>query len=329
MIARNFERHHLFPANRAGGVDDNESAFMRHAYENNLRRNEYLYSVIYDLSRQFEDNAVPVAFRKGAILARRVYEDIGIRPMNDIDVLVDKTRVQDIVEVLHGMGFYQGRILADGTMSKTKRNRRTELTWELYASNLPPFFRKGDGVHVQHVAVDVTHSLFLPKSGFRLKTGDVVGRAEKVVVGDEAIMGLETHDMLIDLCGHLYKEATTLWWIQHKSDLHLIKFCDIAMLIARTKDRLSWPKFISRVVGSGLEKPMYYSLYFAELLYPGSVPASALNAIRPSDISYLEAYGEMELGKPKTWQNSFIDRLFQKDREREAAASKFVEGWQP
>jgi len=45
-------------------------------------------------------------------------------------------------------------------------------------------------------------------------------------------------DFFLHLCGHLYKEAATLPWIQMKRDMTLYKYCDIYMLMRRMTERL-------------------------------------------------------------------------------------------
>jgi hypothetical protein len=49
--------------------------------------------------------------------------------------------------------------------------------------------------------------------------------------GNNIIKTLNKYDFFIHLCCHLYKEATTLPWIDMKRDMTLYKYCDIYLLL--------------------------------------------------------------------------------------------------
>lgn len=50
-------------------------------------------------------------------------------------------------------------------------------------------------------------------------------------LGDYKVHTLRNDDFFVHLCSHLYKEATTLPWVEMMRDMTLYKYCDIYMLL--------------------------------------------------------------------------------------------------
>ena len=60
---------------------------------------------------------------------------------------------------------------------------------------------------------------------------ELLGRASPRDAGGLEIPTLEEGDFFVHLCCHLYKEATTLPWVEMNRDMTLYKYCDIYMLL--------------------------------------------------------------------------------------------------
>ena len=63
---------------------------LRTAYYNNIARNMLLYQELQTVLMAFNASGIDVIVLKGAILAEVVYENIGLRAIGDIDLLVKK-----------------------------------------------------------------------------------------------------------------------------------------------------------------------------------------------------------------------------------------------
>lgn len=308
LIARNFQRHDLYISR-----DFPLRAVLKLSYQSNRLRNLALYEEFAFLMRAFNSRNVVAVARKGLLLAQEVYQDIGVRQMSDLDLLIAEHDVDAVCEVLNEVGYSQGEIV-HGLRRLSQPKRSTMLTWGLYMNNLPPFRRLTDDPWVECFEVDICKNLFLPKSGFHLETDQLLERVESISLGGETAYCLSKEDMLLDLCGHLYKEATTVAWIRQGIDLHLIKFCDIAEFVRSVSETIDWDIFLSRVKTNELVHPMYYSLHYTDILYPQVIPSFILDELRPSDLSYLDKYGFVDYREPATWKSEFLTRLFDTGR---------------
>ena len=74
-----------------------------------------------------------------------------------------------------------------------------------------------------------------------------------------SIPTLDDADFFIHLCAHLYKEATTLPWIEMQRDMTLYKYCDIYMLLSEMTDA-ELQRIFARATELGMEKVCAYTV---------------------------------------------------------------------
>ncbi len=77
-------------------------AIFQEGVVNNLRAFRSLDRVLAALAQQH----IPVIPLKGGYLVEKIYKRIGLRSMGDIDLLVEKDRLEETVQVLKELGFH-------------------------------------------------------------------------------------------------------------------------------------------------------------------------------------------------------------------------------
>ena len=280
-------------------------------------------SMLHELDRllvHLRDREIPVIVRKGPVLIEVVYGDPGVRRMNDIDLLIGKDDVPRIKDALIEFGYEQGTTTANRRRIEPYR-REVKAAWNLWVDNLLPFIRITSDPHVRYHTVDICRNLFQPKAGYSVPTDELFGRAVPFRVSAGTGLRLSAEDFLIDLCAHLYKESTTLAYIEQGADLQLSKFLDIAEYCQRSA--FDADVFLATVSRHGLAEPVYFSLRLTSKVYPGAIPAALLAALRPADETFLDVYGQSE-GQPHRWQADFLTRLFDPRRARQAEGKSLL-----
>ncbi len=96
----------LRPLVRGGEVPEGVGERFRAIYLHNLGRNMRRFHRLGQLLRVLSLNGIRVAVLKGAHLAEAVYGDIGLRPMNDLDILVGKKDLARTMECITEAGFF-------------------------------------------------------------------------------------------------------------------------------------------------------------------------------------------------------------------------------
>jgi hypothetical protein len=301
------------------GAQLSHRELLRGIYGANTVRNETLLRELGTLLREFAAAGIAVVVRKGPVLLQEIYRDIGSRPMNDLDLMVDPPDVALARQLLVDLGYLEGRPAA---------NRRTveplpRLQQVFTRMNVPNYIylRPASSLFLEWFVVDISLNQFLPGTPWSIPSAALGERSAPTHLFGAPARRPVAEEMLIDMATHLYKEATTLAYVQHRKDLNLSKFLDIAEWSRR--GGVDWPDFLRRTDEYGVAEPVYYALHFADLLFPGAIPVGVRDRLRPADTTYLDEIGRYE-GQLFRWpaELSFLNRLFDPDRARRTPKSQ-------
>lgn len=121
-----------------------------------------------------------------------------------------------------------------------------------------PYIKKVDLPFMKLFEVDINFSLDY-KNGNGNTLADMLSN---ICIKNEkqlSIPTLDDADFFIHLCAHLYKEATTLPWIEMRRDMALYKYCDIYMLLSEMSDR-QLQRVFTKATELGMEKICAYAV---------------------------------------------------------------------
>ncbi|MGD9211191.1 MAG: nucleotidyltransferase family protein [Desulfobacteraceae bacterium] len=85
--------------------------FLKICYQKNLFRNMILLNELKLVTEIFDENSIKVIPLKGGDLAENVYEDIGCRPMGDLDILIKDKAMDESCELLIQNGYKSVNLL--------------------------------------------------------------------------------------------------------------------------------------------------------------------------------------------------------------------------
>jgi hypothetical protein len=103
-------------------------------YFQTLANNTLLYQELTSILNAFQQAGIPLVVLKGAALAITVYDDIGLRPMGDLDLLVQPSHLERAISLFKHLGYQIQRIayhVALEPIDKNKKSRLIELHWSL------------------------------------------------------------------------------------------------------------------------------------------------------------------------------------------------------
>lgn len=262
-----------------------------------------------------------IALRKGAFLAPAVYRDIGLRPMNDIDLFVAREDALRVANVLKLEGFTPGYVDARGAI--TPLSRAQSVFWNVHVNTLPTFHRPAPDPVLRSIAVDVCFGLFLPASGCHLDAEVLLGEVRTFKVEADDLPVFRPEHLLVDVAVHLHKESTTLRYIERGKHQRLLQYVDIAAIATTTPD-LDWDVVVRTAESANASANVYFALANTEELFPLTIPASVLTHLSTDagvGAAFLREYGAIDLPQPLSWSATGIAaRLF--SDERPAATSQ-------
>lgn len=208
-------------------------------------RNIFLFEELKRVLQTFDKARIEAILLKGAMMQGRY--PTGLRPFTDIDLLIRRQKLPQVIEILRGLGYLpyapQRRPGAEDFQGAVNYVRDGALTimiephWTLG----PPY----------------------PYSG-RIEIEGLWQRAKKANIAGIDTLILCPEDSLLHSCLHLFQHCQGGW---------LASSCDIAELIHHYEDRLDWKAFLSRVFEFNVCLPVQYSLQKTFALFKPPIPS--------------------------------------------------------
>lgn len=231
---------------------------LRELHLGNRARNRRLYRVIEEIAAAFEQAGIALMGLKDIQLARELYPDMGLRPMGDLDLLIQHQDYDRAAACLAALGFVP-----------------------LPSSDIP-FIRKYAWAHnfqrpADDVWVDLQWNVLqiewdaYGEGSFDFEIDRMWRGARQMSIGDAEILVPGLEDMLFHLClhleGHRYAE--------------LILFCDIVEFVKHYGHRLDWAYLLHITKLYRVEPSIYYVLLLAQKLFDIDLPASLWQELEP------------------------------------------------
>ena len=226
---------------------------LKNIYHKTILLNLRILQFLNDFGIILRQENSRVIVLQGAALLLSVYDDIGIRPMEDIDLMVLPDHGRKIKQLLEGMGFSPDPIYPDS-------------------------YKKG------MIYIDIHLD---PFSGERINARKQVICHDSNYFRDSALLFMEKEipiyrlshfDNLIALSHHLLKHNfTRLKW-----------FVDIRETLFSKSIRIDWDAFASYCRRTESDRCILYILILLRRLLNARVPAKALEAFGASSLSCME-----------------------------------------
>lgn len=303
----NMLHYHLSDLNLMHLVEEEVFKLMNNQSQVFRMRNEAYKAELLSISEAFISEGIKTAVLKGTYLAYTVYPVMESRTFNDIDFLVNIKDGSRILDILTSAGYIQGDYDRN-TFAIKPASRRQIVMHQMSTHEFQECLKPSKHPFVPLIQMDLNHDiLWKGNCPYKVDTPELLDRAVRSEIDGRYVYVLTPEDCLLQLSCHLYKEAVMINWIHDLRDLKLYKFADFAVYIDRVKN-IDWEIFTKRVKGYGLDKVVYFALYYVDYLYQ-VIPQEVMDALKPEDVTYLNEYA-IETGTPKMWKMGFYERLF-------------------
>lgn len=294
-------------------VENEILRYMKNEYILNLYKNETFINELKMVCEILENNQIKYSVLKGGILSSVVYPSIETRTFNDLDILIAYKDGTKVAKVLESLGYTQGEYDSE-TNTVIRFNRKQNLYHQINTHEFAPFNKATDNLLYPNIQVDFNHDIFWKGNcPYNVDVDELLNRSMQVNINGSNIRTLSIDDFIIQLCAHLYREATMIITIRRLKDLQLFKFADVLMFIEYYLDEINWTQFISRCKQMECSEIVYFVFYYINILYEDGIPAYVLNELEPEEKEYLNIFGVENETKQK-WNMDFIDRIFETKR---------------
>jgi hypothetical protein len=241
------------------GVRDPVLSQLKVIYRRTWRDNQLLFHQVSALLGAFHANGIETIVLKGAALALLHYKDVGLRPMNDFDVMIHEEKRSAAMQVMSELGWTpiprwpEG--LTEGYLSVVNSHgfahsagRECDLHWHLFPECCQP---------------DADNDFWEQAVPFRIH--GVLTRA------------LAPADQLLHVCVHGAE------W----NPIPPIRWITDAMMIMKSSS-IDWNRILDQARKRQLMLPLRATLNYLVDEFEAPVPADTLESLRRAAISKLE-----------------------------------------
>lgn len=239
-------------------VPETADAALRESLRVNTLNNLRLNGELSKLLGALEKENIPLILLKGIVLANTVYESIGLREMNDIDVLGHPADLTRIADILAESGYMPVQPVDVDIAMQT-------------GHHLPRLIKNG------FAGFEIHWNLTRAGESYSIDPRGLWERAVPMQIAGRETLMLSPEDLFLHVCLHTS--------YQHPFIFGLRPFCDIAGMVDHFGSALDWQTVMNRACDQGWQRGVYLALCLAVELAGAAVPDHVLEKLKPSDMS--------------------------------------------
>ncbi|MFC1948351.1 nucleotidyltransferase family protein [Chloroflexota bacterium] len=251
--------HHLRSEELSAFVPQSIQQTLHNIYYTSLVRNMLLQNELSKLLSSFQQEGIPNIVLKGAAMLGNVYQDISLRSMGDMDILVHPDHLNQAVDVALEQGYsHITSPHSQETARKklrhlaTMQNRETRITLEIHQ-------------HIEDV-----------DSPYHFDLRNFWDRAHRINISGADTLILAPEELLIHLSLNFIRD-------RHYDSRNAIgQLCDISEVITYFRESLNWNLLETMAKELGIESTLHCALYICKQVLDANVPTNVLSSIQPS-----------------------------------------------
>jgi hypothetical protein len=232
---------------------------LKNTYLATAKRNLFLYHELQNVLHLLNEADIPVIILKGAALAESLYQNIALRPMRDLDLLVFPSDAARTVALLESAGYLRGVEPQPGAA----------LAYEnqvaLYKSGLEPYL-----LEIHWSLFDSPYYQQMPMDWFWESAQEV-----DTPSGQLRILGSEAQ--IMHLCGHIT--------LHHAQEPNLLWMHDLALFIHTHMVVLDWGLLLEKTQEFHLVLSVRSTLDHLSTQWQVPIPAAVLETLQAMDVS--------------------------------------------
>jgi hypothetical protein len=226
---------------------------LKQAYHKNVLRNARLYQALNKLLMRLQEHGIESIVLKGAYLADVVYNNIGLRAMGDIDLLVKMECLPGVEQEMLALGF----VPMDSNRIITQNNRH--FSYKSPANGL---------------MVEVHWDILSNDYPFQIDVNALWDRAHPVTLLQAPALAFSAEDLLLHICTHT---------ADHVRVIKIGMLYDIGEVVRYFGSELDWQEISIRARQWDASRPVYIMLRLAQDLLNVPIPTDWLVSFQPDN----------------------------------------------
>jgi len=276
---------------------------LEKAYLSTTAQNLILFKELEDYLKLTNSEQINVILLKGAALATQIYPHMAMRPMEDLDILVQPRDASQAISILHNLGYvetrqeehsgfmlnYENEI---GLIKHDKILKMIEVHWSLFNSTY----------YQNKIPLDLLWNT-----------------AESIKFHNTPALILDPEIQFLHLCGHLSMHHAGKGWLW----VH-----DLAEIIMHDSNHLDWERLIKIAQKFELVFPLKIHLTTLAEIYGPIIPAGVISELAevnptPFERDYFSRTGASSSTPSRTFIDDFKNIPGLRDKSFFALANIF------
>jgi hypothetical protein len=242
----------LLASGRFGSLAQVHRETLQAFYYQTIRMNLRLMHALKQVLFQANLRGVAVVVLQGMDLLNDPYEDIGLRPMTDIDLWVSKKDYEEIVQILGTLGYERDAVY-------------------------PSTFKQGSTLFDIHTHILWADRIRARKLLLGRSEDHLVKEVRAIEIEGEKALCLSCHDQVLYLSLHAFK---------HRVE-RLIWLVDIKRILERW-NAADWERLVRRAEDLGQRNTLMYIFFLLEQVFHFKTPRDALKLLQKKKLGPLE-----------------------------------------
>lgn len=242
-------------------VKDPLMSKLKGIYRATWYRNQMLFRTVADLLLSLHGAGIQTMILKGAALARRYYNDVGLRPMDDFDLLVPTEQALEAIDLLAELGW---------TPEPRRRGGFTEAYFSVLHAHQ---FHDGTGHGFD------LHWHLLPDCCYANADDDFWNAAIETRVHDVPVWALNPADELFHACVHgvRWSRVPPFRWL-----------ADATVIVRASHSEIDWDRLIAQARKRRLVLPVRDTLDYLRDELGAPIPRAVREGLDQTPVSRAE-----------------------------------------
>lgn len=249
---------HLADSSLLSLVPEPAQTLLKGLYMRNVARRIQFKSELERVLGVLQDQGIPVVVMKGGALAEIVYDDPGVRPMSDLDLLVPFDRSEEAWSIVKSLGYH---VTVDVDEQRSMKAIDRQLAMLVHDS--------------KSIIVEIHTHLVEAESPMRFDIQKFWDGTIEIELAGTRTLTFAPEYQVANQCLNFFKDRDLF------SYSALGQLCDVAEVIRVNQEEIDWDVFGSTGPLASLTGPIFCGLYLARYLLDAPVPDAVIERVLP------------------------------------------------
>ncbi len=247
------------------GINDKILDQLKAVHRSSWYNNQILVHLSIKILQLFHKNGIETMIIKGAAAAFKYYRDLGLRPINDIDVLVKPHHALHAIKLLQEAG-WKGRPIAPRNFSKINLNT-------LHGWNFCDALGRGFDLHWH----------LLPEFLSDDADNDYWSKCEPFKIQKVSTNIICQTDLLLHACIQATRANKNIPPIRYLVDIYRI--------VDYNASTINWNRIINQAIRLNMILPIKETLKYVKLAFNVPIPSKVLEHLENTNVSKIDKVG--------------------------------------